>query len=513
MKIRRFFAKDMRTALAEVSKELGPDAAILSSRKIGGGVELMAAIDYDPSVLSEKRQPVTRESESVADFAARNSAAEAPGSASASSHAAWEQLLAASRVVAGLEEGQSRLESERQTTGSLAESRSAFRSTLAANANLREQSQRAIPASSEMLGRNAANGYDRGSAADGRASPSAQSTSLPRLADTSTAMEAHATPVQKLQIEWGDDPGLKSLREEMRQLRGLFVDQLQGLAWKDFKQQHPCRAFLARRLSLMELSPKWRDHYASVEGEDTEHALAQAIAAMARDVVNTTDDLLSQGGMYALIGPTGVGKTTTIAKLAARFAMQHGAHSVALISTDSYRIAAHDQLRVFARLIGCSVRTVEHADQLPATLDAVVDKRLVLIDSAGMSQNDLRLQEALAMLDSDNYPLKRLLVLSATAQRGMLAECVKQFGQKPLHGAILTKLDEATSLGPVLSLLLDSRLPLFFGCDGQRVPEDLRPLRGVQLVERARRLAELNQEGVDEWSLAQEFKVASHARA
>ncbi len=420
MKIRRFVAKDMRTALQEITKELGPDAAIVSSRRTGGGVELLAAIDYDPVVLSENRQPV---SETV-DTPPPRQAAEKP-----------------------------RID---------------------------------LMVSDE------------------------EPVSMVR-----TPIEPKPTPIEspKLQIEFGNDPGLSSLREEMRQLRGLFEEQLQGLAWKEHEKRHPMKAWLSRRLSLLELSPRLREHYANTEYKEAERALAQALAGIARDIQLAKDDVMAHGGMYALVGATGVGKTTTAAKLAAKFALSHGAHSVALVSTDNFRIAAHDQLRLFARLIGCAFRIVDNPDELPKVLDGLVDKRLVIIDSAGMSQRDQRLHEALQQLRSKVYPLKHLLVMSATSQRAQLQECVKLFGVQTLSGAILTKLDEATSLGPVVSALIESRLPLYFACDGQRVPEDLRSWRGPQLIDRARRLAEQYQEGVDDWLLAQQLKVATHASA
>lgn len=421
MKLRRFVAKDMRTALQEISKELGPDAAIVSSRRTSQGVELLAAIDYDPAVLSEKRQSVTE------------------------------------------------LEPEQ-------------------NAKV-------------------------ASITDDEEWPDDRYERTRTVATKSTPAKEVVADSGKLQIEFGNDPGLLSLREEMRQLRGLFEEQMQGLAWKDHEKRHPMKAWLSRRLSLLELSPRLREHYANTQIKEAERALAQALAAIAGDIQLAREDVMAHGGMYALVGATGVGKTTTAAKLAAKFALIHGAHSVALVSTDNFRIAAHDQLRLFARLIGCAFRIVDTPEQLPSVLDGLVDKRLVIIDSAGMSQRDQRLHDALLHLRSSVYPLKHLLVMSATSQRAQLQECTKQFGVNTLTGAILTKLDEATSLGPVISALIESRLPLYFACDGQRVPEDLKQWRGPQLIDRARRLAEQYQEGVDDWLLAQQLKVGTNASA
>lgn len=470
MQIRRFFAKDMRSALADVSRELGPDAAILSSRQIGGGVELLAAIDYDPSVLIA---PTTRTPESEPLPPAHPPTFAQPsrerGSARANKKPSFDEL--ADDLIARVADLPSRAAPARTKPAVTDSAKAATR----------------MPAAAER-------GADRMETPMTMPSPGSTQMSNQVLMAASSAV------------------GLQDLKEEVRQLRGLMQEQLQGLAWRELKQRQPLRAMLTKRLALLDLSPRLREHYAVAEGRDAEQALATALANITRDIINGDDAMLDHGGIYAFVGATGVGKTTTIAKLAARFALRNGAGSVALISTDSYRIAGHDQLATYARLIGCAIRTADNAASLQDALDQFGDRRLILIDTAGMSQRDARLAEQLAALASCRYPIKQLLVLSATAQRAILQESVKQFGQRRVHGAILTKLDETTSLGAVLSVLLESRLPLMASCDGQRVPEDLRSLRGAQLVDRALKLAEQFRESPDEWLLAQEL-LANQAKA
>ena len=409
MKIRRFFAKDMRTALNEVSRELGPDAAILSSRRVEDGIELLAAQDYEPGILEAMTEPAAERQKP---------------------------------------ERKSEIKIERE-----------------------EEKPR----------------------------PSRFAT------------EVNAEEKQVLQLDWGNDPGLKAIKDEMRVLRSLMEEQLQGLAWKEMQQRKPIKSLLTKRLSLLDLSPRLRDHYANSDGTDPANALANALAAITREIKHSDDPMMEKGGVYAMVGPTGVGKTTTVAKLAAHFALKHGAKHVALISTDGFRIGAHDQLATYARLIGCAIRTADTPSALHDALDAFVDKRLILIDTAGMSQRDTRLTEQLHLLSHSRYPIKLTLVLSACAQRAVLLEALRHFGQFPLHSTILTKLDEATSLGAALSCLLESQVPLAASCDGQRVPEDIRVLRGAQLVDRALKLAEHYRESVDEWLLANELKVGAHA--
>ncbi|MFN4289878.1 MAG: flagellar biosynthesis protein FlhF [Permianibacter sp.] len=498
MQIRRFFAKDMRSALADVSRELGPDAAILSSRQIGGGVELLAAIDYDPSVLAAPASRSSREDDDGSDVPAS-----APSSASKRESSAAARNTASRSITRDWQRSATG-ESVQQTRSGKASGFDRIADDLIARAALASRSAERVREPGNADGRT----EKISMAATGRIEP-------PNPVQPPWPLGVEPQERQSLQANWAA-PGLQDLKEEVRQLRGLMQEQLQGLAWRELKQRQPLRAMLTKRLALLELSPRLRDHYAGAEGRDVEQALATALATISRDIVNGDDAMLDNGGIYAFVGATGVGKTTTIAKLAARFALRHGAGSVALISTDSYRIAGHDQLATYARLIGCAIRTADTAAALQDALDSFVDRRLILIDTAGMSQRDTRLAGQLAALASSRYPIKQLLVLSATSQRAILQESIKQFGQRHVHGAILTKLDETTSLGAVLSVLLESRLPLMASGDGQRVPEDLRSLRGAQLVDRALKLAEQFRESPDEWLLAQELpahprKASAHA--
>jgi flagellar biosynthesis protein FlhF len=209
--------------------------------------------------------------------------------------------------------------------------------------------------------------------------------------------------------------------------------------------------------------------------------------------------------MIALVGSTGVGKTTSVAKLAARYALRHGQRSVALVTTDCYRIGAHEQLFTYGRILGVPVQVASSHEELQSTLASLADRRLVLIDTAGMSQRDLRLAEQLATLRDSGFPLRTYLVLNVTTQLNVLDEAVRAFGKAALEGCILTKVDEAASLGGVLSVVAKHRLPLAYVGDGQRVPEDLHPARAHNLVNRAVSLMQQAGQDSNDETLAERF--------
>ncbi|MDK3024817.1 flagellar biosynthesis protein FlhF [Cupriavidus taiwanensis] len=208
-------------------------------------------------------------------------------------------------------------------------------------------------------------------------------------------------------------------------------------------------------------------------------------------VLGDEDNLFAQGGVLALIGPTGVGKTTTTAKLAARFVLRHGADKLALLTTDSFRIGAHEQLRIYGDILGVPVHAVKDAADLRFALAAMKDKHLVIIDTVGMSQRDRSLSEQIAMLAGVPAPVQRVLLLNGASHGDTLNEVVHAYRHDAapdgggIDGCIISKLDEATHLGSVLDVVIRHRLPVFYASTGQRVPEHLELASSTALVERA----------------------------
>ena len=295
---------------------------------------------------------------------------------------------------------------------------------------------------------------------------------------TAPSLTTDRTGSDKSRIMWSQDPLLVEMRHEIRIMHNLLEQQLSGLAWGDLARRQPYRADLLSQLMDFGFSPELCLGLAdAVAGEaDPERAWRLALEILGRGLSVTEDDILTHGGVAALIGPTGVGKTTTIAKLAARYNQRHGPRNVALITTDSYRIGAFEQLSTFGIIMDTPVKLVRTAQELQDAIAAFSDKSLILIDTAGMSQRDLRLSQQFALL-SDTPRIHSYLVLTANAQHSVLRETVAAFTRVPLHGVVLTKVDETTRLGAALSVVHEKRLPLAYISNGQRVPEDLQAAR------------------------------------
>ncbi len=367
MKIKRFFAPNIRQVIHDVRQEMGPDAVILSNRQVKGGVEVVVAVDYDESLLKAENKAKVEDSKPRDDAAGKE------------------------------------------------------------------------------------------------------------------AVKAEKKPPQ-----WARDPALSELHGELKALRRVVEHQLCGLAWKDLNRSHPHRADLLRRFMALGLSASLGLELADqVTPDNLDEAFGEAIARLTERVPISDDDILAEGGRVALLGPTGVGKTTTVAKLAARYILRHGSRRIALLTTDSYRIGGHEQLRTLAHILGVPVHLVSDGDDLQRAVDTWADKGLVLIDTTGMGQRDARLSQQLALIQRAHIDIKPYLVLSATTQIEGLHEIIASFRNIPLKGCIITKLDEATRLGGVISAVIEHQLPVAYMADGQRVPEDLHVARAEGLVQRA----------------------------
>ena len=304
-----------------------------------------------------------------------------------------------------------------------------------------------------------------------------------------------------------------AMGKELQTLRRMLETQLAQLAWNDRTRRAPVHTELLRELTEIGIAQDLADHIVGQLDErvDLTQGRRFAIAGLSQYLLVTGDRWLESGGRVAFVGATGVGKTTTLAKLAVRWILRHGSRDLALVSSDTVRIGAQDQMQALGQLLGVPVHVPEHFEALPDLLTRLERYRLVLIDTPGSSLRDAQLAPRLGVLANCASKLETALVLAASTQAGALEEAVQRFRPANPASCVLTKLDEATSLGGALSVLIRARLPLSYTSDGQRVPEDLRPARSLELVSQAVRLAKTTGAAADEDLLRRRFGRLSHA--
>ena len=441
MKMKHYRAPDMRQALGLIREAQGPDAVILSSKRIAGGVEVVAAVDYDPEVV-------------VADALQSHEPAMSDYDHRETYHARAAQIQAAMSV---------RNQSE-----------------------ARPQAAMSVRSQSETR-------------------PQAAMRTPEPMTPRVTHQDFH---------DLNDAPSA-AVGEELRTLRQMLETQFATLAWNDLSRRSPIQIGLLKHLTELGLASDLAAELVAQMPSRMEADEAQrlAIAQLSRRIPVIEERWLDHGGIVAMVGPTGVGKTTLIAKLAARWVMRHGPRSLALVSSDSVRIGAQEQIHTLGRLLGAPAYGIDNVRELPSLLDHLSDRRLILIDTAGLSQRDDRLRAELTALASTHPKLETTLVLSAAAQAGAIEESVECFAPAQPRSCVLTKLDEATSLGGAISALIRSRLPLAYLSDGQRVPEDLSAARSHQLIARAVQLSRKAGATADEDLLQRRFGAVAHVMA
>jgi flagellar biosynthesis protein FlhF len=279
----------------------------------------------------------------------------------------------------------------------------------------------------------------------------------------------------------------ESMRSELNGLRELLEVQLGSLAWTQLQGSQPHQANLWRRLQRIGLSGPLSRELLQLTSEiqDPRQAWGMLLAHLARMIHTPVVEPLEEGGVIAMVGPAGMGKTTTLAKLAARYVLKYGAQNLALVSMDSFRIGAQEQLKTLGRILNVSVTQVDPGQSLGQALEPLLRKRVVLIDTAGLQASDPALRMQLESLAGRGIKARNYLVLATTSQKQVLTAAYHSYKRCGLAGCILTKLDETASLGEVLSLAISTELPVAYLTDGPRIPDDLHLPRSHQLVSRA----------------------------
>ena len=387
MKVKRYFAANMRSALDMIKQDQGPDVLILSNRKVDGGVELITAdqlTEQEAARLAGQQTPKRRPDVAIA-----------------------------------------------------------------------------VPP-----------------AAATPAKPAAR-----RLANVA-GLEPH-------ELLWTDATVVTQMREELNNLKGLLESQLSGLAWSDFGSRHPLRARLVRVLGQLGICPELARQVVEDVPDELDYRAGwhRALALLVMRMQTRDDPILRHAGRIALLGPTGVGKSTAVSKLAARYALKVGAEKVGIVSMDDRRLGAHQQMKAFGRLIGVAVHVARNADELAQACHELRGRSLVLIDTPGAAPQDSRYQQLAHSLISLDANIDCYTVLSATTDYLAATKLLRINAALTPAGCIVTKLDEAATLGPSLSAIIEAGLPIAYCSAGQRVPDDLDTVTARNLIERAVELA------------------------
>ena len=456
MKVKRIFAPDMRQAMRRAREEIGPDAVIVSNHRVAGGVEVVAAHEHEfeaaQAEFKREYEKKKRRDEQVSLL----TNAKKRESLEAELNKARLRIMEAEGQVR--DEDSARLQSDGMRNLQIEPDDDEDLHTILESLKVRQKAQRGD------------------------------------VFDDEPPVELEADPYRA--VVSSESAVIESMQGEIQQLKALLEQQMQlssRKVWveetKQPKMPEPAtlEGKLNKRFERMGLSQALTTHLTKGLESDLDVAKAWRItlAKLTDAIPVMSEDYIDRGGMIAFVGPTGVGKTTTIGKLAARYVLQHGSAGLALVTTDSYRIAAHEQLRTFGRILDVPVRVVDENNTLDDVLTSLRGKRLVLIDTAGMSQHEGPSEAQKNMLTDVSMRLKKILVLSCSSQRQVLEDAYDNYQSIGLNGCVLSKLDESGSLGEALALAVERNLPIAYVTDGQKVPDDIEVAQRNDLVSRA----------------------------
>lgn len=277
--------------------------------------------------------------------------------------------------------------------------------------------------------------------------------------------------------------GLADIRSELKAMQSILQDQISDLAWDQYRRRQPLQANLAARLQRHGFDAALARRMAATVSreQDPERAWHNVLVELSRTLPISSQDLISNGGAAVFLGPPGAGKTTTVVKIAAQFALQHGPEDIAIIAADSFRIGGQLELQRFGQLLKVPVETVADAQQLAQALHKHRNTRLLLIDCGGVSHSKPRMDHLRALLEV-SADIPRYLVCSASSQRSVIGQAIERLSGKPLTAAIITKLDETDRLGEAFGMLIEQRLPLAYVCDGPDVPHGIKRAQATSLI-------------------------------
>jgi len=521
MNIKRFFGKSSKEALSMVRKALGDDAVILSNRTINGGNEIMAfSEDEIDALINENTQedahdenihhentfsapqkshaPAFYQAEEESDFV-QNTAFFQKADMSSHLHSDDPQTQDPDfKMHADMARFTKRIPQESVAKPDFTPAKKLFsdreilqKPIVNLNENMHEEPQQNAAEMAAMLKemREMRNEIESQLSEIKKAElRSAQAVASP------TIQKPVQPPVNNAPQKTQQSPQMLAMLNEMRDMRSVFESKLTSLTWNNIQRQNPLKSNVLSMLlgagfsaslsrQLAEKLPETINNQ-KMDGELAKNWIKN-ILALNLNAIESEAELFDQGGIFALIGPTGVGKTTTTAKLAARYVMKHGTQNLGIITTDAYRIGGHEQLRIYGKILGVMVHAVKDETDLKIALNELKNKHTILIDTVGVSQRDRMVAEQIAMLSNTNRPIKKLLCINATSTGETLTDVVRAYQGKGLDGCIMTKIDEAATIGNALDVMIRNKLKLYYATNGQRVPEDILTANKKALIEQA----------------------------
>ncbi len=496
MQVKRFVAANMRLALNMVREELGADAVILSNKRVPEGVELLTALEQiEPQEITAASHDNPFQQH---DYSPEPAAGAGPSKPS-KLELEWELMQSQARQRAEALAAELAKQNNEQKETLLQQGGQQGELQQVAPQQVESQQERLAP---DVVKINTEGAAPAASAQINDTDLNTKANTADSSVEPNNVASSHAGKAENTgeSTDSSRDEELAQMRFELQSMRDLLEQQLSVMAWGQLNQCDPQKASLWRRLKRMGMAPavaeNLLDEFGQIgtdsnaeRGEPSKNGWQDLMAGLGQQLPTINDELVDKGGVFAFVGPTGAGKSTTIGKLATRYVLQHGADNIALVTTDTMRIAAHEQLRTFGRILNIPVKVVDKHNSLERVLYSLRHKSLVLVDTAGLNRQDPRLQQQLMLLNELGNRISSVLVIPTTSQVAVIKAAYHTYKTDNLQCCVLTKLDETASLGEAISLVVEKQLPVAYSTDGQAIPDDICVADSVSLIRSAIELA------------------------
>ena len=535
MNIKRFVASNMRDALKSVREEVGPDAIIISNKKIADGVEIIVSLEGSAAPEPSKHHSLDSASRyDEADYSvslssqaiSNNPFNDEDVEAHAQARLQQEQQRRASGNKLGAEVSRMQQEAKHRAEA-LAASLSKQNTITAEPYDIQERiNKKAIEKARSMYAGDDSNVLNSSTTFTGQAENKAselnegrQESAVVENISTINARDEVVATTQRDTASLQNDPQkseaeIMQLRNELQTMRDMLEQQFSVMSWEQYKQQSPNKAVLSKRLKRMGIDTGLAQQLLSTISEQqakTKDIWQYLMIKLAYELSVDSSDVVASGGIFVFVGPTGAGKTTTIGKLAARYVLKHGPNNIALVSTDSQRIAGSDQLRTYGRVLNVPVKVVDQNNSLEEVLYTLRNKDLILIDTGGVTNQSQPLADFFEEISPRlSARMQSLLVLPATAHAKVLRNALHKYDAPNLSSCIYTKLDEAVSLGELISISVEESLSVAYTTDGQNVPDDIAVVSARDLVKQAINLGQ--EVHVDDEVMASSLQSIAHVK-
>ena len=453
MKVKRFFGKNTQTAMQAAKQELGADLAILSSKNVNGGVELICAIDYDESIIDNSQSSFNHVDKRL-------------------DNKPLNQNVRQNLTVQNLVKNENY---NIDPNGS----NSLNNNTMQPMSNYNEDYMSSIDDSAVSYHPQKKNDA---TLADQSKASNINPAQLSQLKDKISEFgNLHAKNKKQSKInkstkksEWLEDPSLSAMKGELKSLRGFLEHQLNGLAWNDYQKRSPLKTEILKKLfsSGLDISIVKAICENIQEECSLQKAWLESMNLLRQKIPVGNHANKAKKTVAVFSGSSGSGKTTSLIKMAANLIIKYGRERIVILTLDTQKVASIEQIKTYGKVLGVKVINIFDRNELVEALDVFHKQKFILIDTAGHPKQSKQAEIQQSWLKSIQVPFINYCICNIVHQSDWLIELVNSVKLNRDDRLIATHVDEVKSLAPLFNVMIRTQTEMPYYCNGQKIPDD-----------------------------------------